>query len=170
MRKPSLPAVVSRKAIWLLSGLGGVLLCAGVLALFAFPDTLADVQQLLGFRSEPRAAEFVPADALMFVSLNPSFSELQSFAKLKLIFEKNGAYADKLNEWAQAATPGAGVEFERDVLPWVGAELAIALVDVPTKTTGAQSTTPNFIFMAPTRTHSSPMPVRMPAASIWSMK
>src|SRR5437762_1286437 len=118
--------------LWVAGGLS-VLACAcllGVAAwLYSNPDTLSQVEQLLGLRSEPRAAEYLPAGTLMFVSINPSFPQLASFAKLKPVFEKNPAYAKRLNDLAQANTPGNGVEFERDVLPWLGSEAAIAVLD-----------------------------------------
>src|SRR5439155_26902425 len=134
----------------------GALACVCIIALstwlYANPDTLAQVQQLLGFGAEPRAAQFLPASTLVFVSVNPSFPQLASFSKLKTVFEKNPAYAKKLNDLAQANTPGNGVQFERDVLPWLGSEAAIALLDYqPNTSSHYAGKTQRVVFMAVTR-------------------
>ena len=72
------------------------------------------------------AAGLVPADALLYVHVNTDADSEQ--------YEKASALADRLptlTDQLIAALPGAagaGIEYDRDVRPWLGGEAAVALL------------------------------------------
>jgi hypothetical protein len=130
-------------------------LCIWVLAIgavmLASDEQIEQVKRWLGLSVSSQAAEWAPADALTFIVVNPHFAELASFVLLKPIFEKNPAYLKAVLDLAQSYTPGRGVNFERDVLPWLGAEMAFVVLGFEVDPQSTWRTNPNFVWMADTR-------------------
>ncbi|TMC49559.1 MAG: DUF3352 domain-containing protein [Chloroflexi bacterium] len=142
--------------LWLLiAGCLGLFVCICTIAiagvLFVPAEQFTTLRQLLGLSSaEVGAIEYAPASAPVFAVVNPNFGQLSSFAKLKAIFDKNPAYAKRLSELVQqsAASTSGALDFQRDVQPWIGAEIALVLLDAPVV---GSSTPPNLVLIAATR-------------------
>ncbi|MGH2969143.1 MAG: DUF3352 domain-containing protein, partial [Solirubrobacteraceae bacterium] len=83
---------------------------------------------MLGTRGEAAptddAARLVPADALVYAHLSTSDARTQD-ARLLAIASRFGTARAQLSKLAAAFTPAAGgLDFERDVRPWLGDEVA----------------------------------------------
>lgn len=141
---------------WWLIG-GGCLalfVCACIAAIIAVmtvsDNTIAQLRQLLGISGgESVAIEYVPSSAPMFAVVNPNFSQLQSFSKLKAIFDNNPAYAKRLNDLARQSAPGSSdFDFDRDVRPWIGTEIGVAVLAMPKSGSAGE---PTLVIIANTR-------------------
>jgi hypothetical protein len=119
-------------------------------------ETVAQIRQLAGLQTEARAIDYVPASAPLYVVVNPNFTQLANAKKIWDLFANNPEYKKRFEEAQKRAMTDTDFNFERDVRPWVGAEVAIALMDL----TGVQQAfgsspssapTPNLVIMAPTR-------------------
>jgi hypothetical protein len=75
------------------------------------------------------AARLVPPDALLYAHLSTSESRTQD-ARLLTIAGRFAAVRERVPALAMALTPSAGgLDYGRDVRPWLGDEVAIALLD-----------------------------------------
>src|SRR5512143_154048 len=124
---------------WLLIG-GGCLalficLCvAAIGAVLLLPDNLlAQLQQAMGLKTVAASIDYVPADAPLFIGINPNFSQLSGFAKLGAIFDKSPDFKRRMDELAKQGT-GQGLDsdfnFDRDVKPWIGTDAGIAVLEL----------------------------------------
>ena len=103
------------------------LAAAGLLLLAA---ALAAVFATRGPSAPPdHTAQLVPADALLYAHISTSDTRTQD-AQLRALAGRLGTVKLGLARLAMAFTPSAGaLDLERDVRPWLGDEVAIALVD-----------------------------------------
>jgi len=75
------------------------------------------------------AARLVPPDALLYAHLSTSEGRTQD-ARLLALAGRFSAVRDRLPALAMALTPSAGaLDYARDVRPWLGDEVALALLD-----------------------------------------
>jgi hypothetical protein len=84
------------------------------------------------------AAAIVPSDALAYVDVSTDFSRPSVASALALAARFPGyrSLRDGLMTRLGATGPGVAVDFTRDVRPWLGKEIALALFDTPTTTSG----------------------------------
>jgi hypothetical protein len=74
-------------------------------------------------------ARLVPPDALLYAHLSTSEGRTQD-ARLLALAGRFSLVRDRVPALAMALTPRAGgLDYERDVRPWLGEELAVALLD-----------------------------------------
>ncbi|MDQ6776301.1 MAG: DUF3352 domain-containing protein [Actinomycetota bacterium] len=85
------------------------------------------------------AASIVPSDALAYihVSTDPSRPSVPSALSLAARFPGYRTLRDGLMARLGVTGPGVAVDFARDVRPWLGKEIALALFDTPTTTSGS---------------------------------
>ena len=143
---------------WWLIGGGCLLLFAclcvtAILGVFFLPDnTLAQIKQLTGLGGGASASvEYVPTSAPLFIVANPSAAQAANAKKVIDILGKNPVIRQRLDEVAAQSSSGADFNFDRDVAPWIGTEIGIALFDVPSAQSSSASSIPTFVVFAPTR-------------------
>jgi hypothetical protein len=79
-------------------------------------------------RAPDAAARLVPADALLYAHLATDPGRTQD-ARLQTLAGRFGTVQEGLRRLAMEFTPSAGgLDFARDVRPWLGSEVAVALV------------------------------------------
>ncbi len=110
----------------------GILLLALILICGA---ALVGVYFWLGLHRPNRTAEIVPAGTPLFVSLSPDLRQAlhyRNIEDLQALLPMLGAVPGLL-ETSDEALSGLGAEldidFRRDLLPWVGAEVSVAMMD-----------------------------------------
>ncbi len=94
-----------------------------------------------------RAATMAPATSLAYVSvyLSPSTGQEMNLADLLTRlpgFSDRATLADKLDEIVQRALTGAGVDYHENVKPWLGDQLALAVVPAPAQAGGGLPAAP----------------------------
>jgi hypothetical protein len=85
------------------------------------------------------AASVVPSDALAYlhISTDQSRPSVTSALALAARFPGYRTLRDGLLSRLGATGPGIAVDFARDVRPWLGKEIALAVFDTPTTTAGS---------------------------------
>jgi hypothetical protein len=101
---------------------------AGAIALLAIALAVALVTRGDAAPADT-AARLVPPDALLYAHLSTSEGRTQD-ARLLAIAGRFTAVSERVPALAMALTPAAGgLDFERDVRPWLGEDAALALLD-----------------------------------------
>ena len=115
-------------------GLGWLLLLA-VFAIVAAASAGGAVAFLL-LRGEARppdqTARFLPADTQVYFSLNlrTGNNQLKRFRDILERFRQRPGFQVRVDDLLDDAKDETGIDLEEDVLPWLGPELAVAVVDV----------------------------------------
>jgi Protein of unknown function (DUF3352) len=149
----------SNRKWWLIGGgCLALFVCLCIIAIVAVlnvsDSTLAQFRQLAGLGGgSSLSVEYVPASAPMFIVANPSFAQAASAKKVMDILGKNQAIRQRLDDMAkQGAGQNSDFSFDRDVAPWIGSEIAFALLDVPQAQSGSGAATgPSVVLLAATR-------------------
>jgi hypothetical protein len=101
---------------------------AGAVALVAIALTVVWVTRGDAAPADTTAS-LVPPDALLYAHLSTSEGRTQD-ARLLAIAGRFAAVSERVPALAMAMTPAAGgLDFERDVRPWLGEDAALALLD-----------------------------------------
>ena len=93
------------------------------------------------FGSEPKlAAQLLPDDTQVYfsLSLQPGDDQQQKFEEILERFRGNPDFQSRLDELMDEAEAETGINFRDDVLPWLGPEIAIGVMDVPGSVIGMQ--------------------------------
>jgi len=114
--------------------------------------TLVGVAVVVGYLfifgpSPDRAAAMAPSTSVAFVSvyLSPSTGQEMSLADLLTRLpglEDRATLADKLDEIVQRSLGDAGIDYHANVKPWLGDQLAVALVPAPAAPTSGVPAAP----------------------------
>jgi hypothetical protein len=152
-------ATKSNRRWWLIGGgclaLFVCLCIVAIVGVLTLSDsTLAQLRQLAGLSGGTSASvEYVPATAPMFIVANPSFAQAASAKKVMDILGKNPAIRQRLDDLAkQSAGQSSDFSFDRDVAPWIGTEIAFALLDVPAAQPGSSAAkAPSVVMMVASR-------------------
>jgi hypothetical protein len=149
---------------WLIGGIGcfALFVCVCLVAIGALflipPETVAQFRQLAGLQQEASSIDYVPANAPLYVAVNPNFTQAANAKKIWELFANNPEYKKRFEEAQKSATTDSDFDFERDVRPWVGTEIGIALMDmtgvqqaINSSGSSAASTPPNLVIIVPTR-------------------
>jgi hypothetical protein len=83
------------------------------------------------------AARFVPADALLYLHLSTD-GDRDAVKRALALAERFPSFPRARDAaLARLSATGAGVSFQRDVRPWLGDEVALAVLDTPGPTAGS---------------------------------
>ena len=97
---------------------------------------------------EQAASKLMPADMVFFASVNPNIQNLAGFKHLADVYGDIPEVEDALDEFSKEMEDQLGISFEDDVMPWLGAEVAIAVSDIKTLIEGDD---PSVVIAAATR-------------------
>ncbi len=141
---------------WLLGGgclaVFACLCIAAIAAVLLAPENLVvQAKQLLGLSTESQAVEYVPANAAMFMVVNPNFTQLAGAVRLQAILNNNPTVRQKWDELSKTSTSDSDFSFDRDVQPWLGTEIAVAVFDFSTLSQTSPPSNPEFVVLASTR-------------------
>lgn len=84
-------------------------------------------------------AKFFPSDTQIYLSVNlsPGNDQLRKFRDIVQRFREHPDFQRKIDDWLNEADTETGIDLKMDVLPWLGPEIAIGLVDVVGSTIAA---------------------------------
>ena len=116
LRSPILLAVIAIVAV-------GAVAAAAVIIILA-----------VGGKAHPpdETAKFFPRDTQIYFSLNlsPGNDQLRVFRDIVARFRENPEFQRKIDDAFDEADAETGIDLEKEVLPWLGPEIGIGLVDV----------------------------------------
>ncbi len=100
---------------------------AGIVAVELAPESqIALLRQLVGIGGESAALEYAPANTRMVVAINTNLTQLNNLSKLNTLLDNNPALAKRVNQSLPlAGFEGVIFDFQRDVVPWLGADAAL---------------------------------------------
>ncbi len=108
---------------FLLPLLGAVVVAGGVGAYFYFTNT---ANQTTTSTAKPAIASIVPKEALFFVTINTDGKAIEQLGQL--VSPEVKKLFDQLPEDAQKGITKQDINFERDIQPWVGGEVVLAVL------------------------------------------
>ncbi len=119
------------KAPWIVGIVAGVgcvcIICLAILALLA---VFTDVFSFLPFFGPKwAAAGIMPTDTGFLVSINPDVEEMAGFQHLAEVYGDVVA-EDDTDELVTEMESRYDISFETDVKPWIGSEIAVAIVNL----------------------------------------
>ena len=76
-------------------------------------------------------AAYVPASTALYLSFNmrPGASQLSRFRRILERFQENPNYQDRIDDGLNRIEEESGFDLREDLFPWIGPELAVAIVD-----------------------------------------
>ncbi len=79
-----------------------------------------------------QTARFFPADTEVYLSLNlrPGNDQLKRFRDILERFRQEPLFEEKIDEFIDDTGDETGIDLAEDILPWLGPEVAIGVVDV----------------------------------------
>ena len=87
-----------------------------------------------------QAAQLLPDDTQVYfsLSLQPGDDQQQKFQEILERFREHPDFQLKIDELIHEGEDETGINFREDVLPWLGPEIAIGVMDVPGSVIGMQ--------------------------------
>ena len=79
-----------------------------------------------------QTAKFLPAHTQFYFSVNlrPGNDQLRQAWDIQTRFREHPEFQEKIDDLFDQAKDEAGIDLKNDVLPWLGPELAVAVIDV----------------------------------------
>jgi hypothetical protein len=76
-------------------------------------------------------AKFLPDDTQVYftVNLRPGAGQISKALKIESILEGSGNLNERREEWLDSLADETGIYFEDDVMPWLGKDVTLALLD-----------------------------------------
>jgi len=85
------------------------------------------VLALLGLRPQILAAEMVPDDAILYISLSYNLQAQPGYETIRRAYLENPEVQRALKEWKDQLKKGSEIDFDADIAPWIGPEIGLAL-------------------------------------------
>ncbi|MBD2576632.1 DUF3352 domain-containing protein [Oscillatoria sp. FACHB-1406] len=101
-----------------------------------------------GVQKNPEAAIFVPKQAPVVVSLLVNPDELEAFAKSASPFRKRGKAGEEFAKLEQGLLANAGADYAKDIQPWLGDEVTLALTDSDFDRNSTNGEQPGYLIVA----------------------
>ena len=101
-----------------------------------------------------QTAKFLPADTQIYYSLNlrPGTDQLKKFRDILERFRQHPNFQEQIDDLYDEAEDETGVDLREEVLPWLGPELAVGVIDVvESAIAGAANGLPQYVVFVGTR-------------------
>jgi len=85
------------------------------------------VLALLGLRPQILAAEMVPDDAILYISLSYNLQAQPGYETIRRAYLENPEVQRALKEWKDQLKKESEIDFDADIAPWIGPEIGLAL-------------------------------------------
>lgn len=90
---------------------------------------------LVGAKEPEYSARYYPSDTLAYawVTLTPGDGQFEDMREIWGRFNDYPAFADLIDELRDEFEEDTGIDFEMEVMPWIGPEISAALLDIDVK-------------------------------------
>ena len=87
---------------------------------------------LVGAKEPEYSARYYPPDTLAYawVTLTPGGGQFEDMREIWERFNEYPAFADLVDEMKQELAEDTGIDFDREIAPWIGPEISAALLDM----------------------------------------
>jgi hypothetical protein len=113
-----------------------------------YRDQAARLTGLLGLTQQTQAAKMMPADAGVYVGLSLNLQAQAGYQNLKSIYLDNPDTRKVLDDLKASLKAETGIDFDQDVVPWLGSEAAWSIHDLAQMSGPGQ---PDFVVVVSTR-------------------
>jgi hypothetical protein len=104
---------------------------------------------LLGLAQQTQAAKMMPADTPIYLSLSLNLQNQAGYQNLKKFYLDNPDVAKALDDAKANATKETDLDYDKDILPWLGTEAGVAVFNIPE--TGSGNNNPDVLVAVATR-------------------
>lgn len=104
---------------------------AGVaVGVLAFSPLRERVMALLGLRQQTLAAELIPADAIVYISLSYNLQAQPGYETIRKAYLENPEVKRALQDAKENLKREGKIDWDAEVAPWLGTEVGIAILSV----------------------------------------
>jgi hypothetical protein len=86
---------------------------------------------LLGLEQQTQAAKMMPADTPIYMSLSLNLQNQAGYQNLKKFYLDNPDVKKALDDAKANATKESDLDYDKDILPWLGTEAGVAVFNIP---------------------------------------
>lgn len=128
METPMISPNKSRLPLILAAIAGLLVVCVGIVAVvaFIFRDQLLDLVGL----GKAQSAMIAPADAPLYMALNLDLTQAADAKRILDIYQKSSSVQSSQTDFKKQFADSTGLDFDQDVVPWVGPEVGIFFIDL----------------------------------------
>ncbi len=121
-----------RKALLVFIPLVVLACCAAGVAVgaLAFSPLRERVMAVLGLRQQTLAADLIPADAILYVSLSQNLQAQPGYETIRQAYLDNPQVKRAFEDFKANLKRDTKIDWEADIAPWIGTEIGIAIMAI----------------------------------------